>query len=138
MRFDINFFVVQVFREDSDIFSLPFVDGDFGRNQSQNKMCLGDLLRGFFRHYSRKFDFSCDAASVRTGKILNISDCQNRARDASNKPGQWDAYICAEEPFDLTNAARATVNREMFDRVLEAFNEAADADNRTLAYEIGL
>ena len=36
-------------------------------------------------------------------------------------PGQWRAYVCAEEPFDRSNAARAVVNRDAFDEILSAF-----------------
>ena len=72
----------------------------------------------FFKYYNDTFDFTRDVGSVRTGGYLWPSDCQDHARQHKIGPGQWDAYIGMEEPFERTNAARAVINREMFDKIL--------------------
>ena len=58
------------------------------------------------RHYDRNFDFTADVASVRTGRILTNAECEAHARSVRNGPGQWKAYVCVEEPFERSNAAR--------------------------------
>ena len=58
------------------------------------------------QHYDRNFDFTADVASVRTGRILNNAECAAHARSVKLGPGQWRAYVCVEEPFERSNAAR--------------------------------
>ena len=58
------------------------------------------------RHYDRNFDFTADVASVRTGRILTNAQCEAHARAVKNGVGQWKAYVCVEEPFERSNAAR--------------------------------
>ncbi len=67
---------------------------------------LGELLIEFFRHYTHRVDFSNDVMSVRQGRILANRECEHFATDNGLQRGQWAAYICVEEPFDRTNAAR--------------------------------
>ena len=81
---------------------------------------------GFFSYYKDDFDFSRDVASPRAGCKLDISSCQSLAKENKNSPGQWDAYVCIEEPFDRTNAGRAICKRDKFDLILDAFNFAHD------------
>ena len=85
---------------------------------------LGELLYGFFEYYTKGFDFSNDVGSIRTGKKLNSTECHTRAKESKNSPGQWNAYILMEEPFDQSNAGRAICKRDKFDVILKAFEEA--------------
>ena len=85
---------------------------------------VGELLYGFFEYYTNQFDFTNDVGSIRTGKKLNSADCQAYAKENKNSPGQWNAYILVEEPFDRSNAGRAVCRREKFDAILKAFAEA--------------
>eukprot|EP00095_Tigriopus_kingsejongensis_P001213 maker-scaffold959_size76551-snap-gene-0.17 protein:Tk01213 transcript:maker-scaffold959_size76551-snap-gene-0.17-mRNA-1 annotation:"poly rna polymerase gld-2 homolog a-like" len=107
------------FLRDSDVSRL-----DFGplspTTRSENKQSLGELLVAFFQYYNETFDFARDAASVRTGAVLKVSDCQQFAHRNGTPKGQWNAYICVEEPYDRTNAGRAICRRESFDEILEA------------------
>ena len=76
------------------------------RFESENSWSLGQLFAGFMQHYDRNFDFTADVASVRTGRILTNAECETHARAVKNGVGQWKAYVCVEEPFERSNAAR--------------------------------
>ena len=76
------------------------------RFDSENTWSLGQLFAGFMQHYDRNFDFTADVASVRTGRILTNVECETHARAVRNGIGQWKAYVCVEEPFERSNAAR--------------------------------
>ena len=76
------------------------------RFESENSWSLGQLFAGFMQHYDRNFDFTADVASVRTGRILPNAQCEAHARAVKNGVGQWKAYVCVEEPFERSNAAR--------------------------------
>lgn len=92
--------------------------------KSKNNLTLGQLLKSFFVYYNDRFDFTRDAGSIREGKVIPINDCQTYARVNKLIPGQWDAYICMEEPFERTNAGRAVVRRERFDIILAELKTA--------------
>ena len=86
-----------------DILSMNFCHKRF---ESENTWSLGQLFAGFMQHYDRNFDFTADVASVRTGRILTNVECEAHARAVRNGVGQWKAYVCVEEPFERSNAAR--------------------------------
>ena len=88
-----------------DVFTLPFLT-PLPRFESGNPWSLGQLFAGFMQHYDRNFDFTADVASVRTGRILTNAECEAHARAVKNGVGQWKAYVCVEEPFERSNAAR--------------------------------
>jgi len=117
------------FHPDSYIFDLPFTT-DLPVYRSENGSSLGEIIAGFFNYYANKFDFSKDVGSIRTGKRLDNRYCQDYARQNGLVVGQWDAHICMEEPFDRTNAGRATVKRDKFDLILKSFKEASQEVNR--------
>lgn len=103
--------------DDDNVFTLPFLQ-PLPPHNSENKMSLGALFAGFMSHYNGRFDFSADVASVRTGRVLTNAECHAFAKQNLNGPGQWNAYVCVEEPVDRSNAARAVCRREAFDEVL--------------------
>ncbi|KAF0300590.1 Poly(A) RNA polymerase GLD2 [Amphibalanus amphitrite] len=86
---------------------------------SQNSDSLGSLFLGFLRYYAYEFNFHSQVASVRTGSCLLKYQCRAVAT-YNNAPGMWK-YVCVEEPFDLTNTARAVHKAEAFDRIVRAF-----------------
>ncbi|EEB15987.1 polyA polymerase CID, putative [Pediculus humanus corporis] len=88
---------------------------------SQNEQSLGELLVGFLLYYAN-FDYSVYAISVRLGSKVNIEECR-RAKSLKNEPHQWK-YLCIEEPFDLTNTARAVYNAIRFQRIKKVFYES--------------
>lgn len=106
-----------------DVFELPFLT-PLPRFESENAWSLGQLFAGFMQHYDRNFDFTADVASVRTGRILNNAECAAHARSVKLGPGQWRAYVCVEEPFERSNAARAVCRRDSFDDILYCLDKA--------------
>ncbi|XP_072039215.1 poly(A) RNA polymerase GLD2-B-like [Amphiura filiformis] len=76
--------------------------------QSQNKQDVGTLLRGFFEYYANEFDFSSGVMCVRMGKVLHLNQVRMNGGDWLGK------YIFIEEPFDMTNTARAVYKIEKF------------------------
>ncbi len=106
--------------DDAGAFTLPFLR-PLDKFTSANKMSLADLFAGFMRHYN-EFDFTSDVASVRTGSVLSNASCHAHAKSIQVGPGQWKAYVCVEEPFERSNAARATCKRDSFDDILYAIS----------------
>ena len=86
----------------------------------------GTLLTGFFDHFCR-LDFTNDVPSVRLGRLLTNASCETFSRRHGTAPRQWTAYVCVEEPFDRSNAARSVVQRYAFDRILQAAHDAKRA-----------
>ncbi len=84
------------------------------------------MFVGFFEYVADRLDFSNDVPSVRTGSLLTNSYCENFARRHGMPPRQWTAYVCVEEPFDRTNAARAVVQRVPFDVILREFRNTRE------------
>lgn len=109
-----------VFNPNSPIFSLPYEPPPW---VSRNRQSLGELLCGFFSYYGNKrsFDSDSDVASVRKGMVLEQRSCEAFARMNKLSPGQWNARILLEEPFDRTNAARAVCSDQKWGLILEAF-----------------
>ncbi|CAB4069346.1 PAPD4 [Lepeophtheirus salmonis] len=92
-----------------DIFNLPYkTEPDVNFTSSNSMNC---------------FDFTRDVGSIRTGKRLDSRQCQEWARHSRGIPRQWEAYVLMEEPFNRSNSARSTVNREKFDSILVALKE---------------
>jgi len=123
----------QIFHSSSDIFQLqyqqclpPFV--------STNLQSLGSLFQAFFGYYA-DFNFMAHCGSVRTGTVLSIEQCHRRAQQTNNSPGQWNAYICMEEPFNFSNAGRAIIKRPQFDKILNAFDGAVKKLSKRQCYE---
>ena len=112
----------QTFNNSSDIFQLKF-QNCLPPYHSQNHQSLGSLFKAFFEYYN-EFNFTADCGSVRQGRVLSIAGCHRRAQETRTSPGQWNAYICVEEPFELTNAGRAIIKRPQFDKILNAFRQA--------------
>ncbi|KAK6644083.1 hypothetical protein RUM43_000348 [Polyplax serrata] len=88
---------------------------------SLNKLTLGELLVGFL-YYFANFNYSMYAVSVRLGSKVYIDVCR-RAKSFKNDPHQWK-YLCIEEPFDLTNTARAVYDAVTFQRIKNVFKES--------------
>ena len=118
-----------MFHPNSFIFELPFTC-DLPVYRSENRSSLGEVIAGFFNYYANKFDFAKDVGSIRTGKTLDNRYCQDFARQNGHVVKQWDAHICMEEPFDRTNAGRATAKRDKFDLILKSFKEASQEVSR--------
>lgn len=119
-----------VFNSDSMIFDLPYTPPPW---VSRNRQSLGELLSGFFSYYGggpRNFDPNRDVASVRKGMVLEQKDCEAYARMHKLSPGQWNARILIEEPFDRTNAARAVCSDQKWGLIVEAFLYTRDVVER--------
>ena len=113
----------QMFHGNSNIFKLNFFN-DLPKFASRNEQSLGELLVGFFRYYNQDFNFMVDCGSVRCGKAISINECYNLSKQQRTNPGQWNAYICMEEPFDRSNSGRAIIKRPQFDKILSSFQRA--------------
>lgn len=110
------------FNNDTNILGLSFAETP--SFQSDNKMSLGELFFRFFEYYVDSFDFARDVGSVRTGQRLDNRDCEQFAKQVGTGIGQWNAHVCMEEPFDRTNAGRATCKRDRFEIILDAFRNS--------------
>lgn len=77
-------------------------------------------------------------ASVRTARLLDARSCQEYARSIQNGPGQWDANVLVEEPYDRSNAGRATCRRDAFDDIVNAFQGANQLLKRKKADKVRL
>jgi len=66
-------------------------------NTSNNKQSVGQLFKGFFTYFADKFSWEEEVMSVRLG--CTISKQENVEFHGK--------FICIEEPFNLSNTARA-------------------------------
>lgn len=110
-----------VFNSDSDIFRLSYHPTDLPDFQSANDQSIGELFAGFINYYASEFNPERDVGSVRTGQILRHEDCLKYAKLNKLSPGQWNAKLHMEEPFDRTNAARSVINAGKWKDVEEVF-----------------
>ncbi len=56
-------------------------------------------------------------------KYLRSPECEKFSRErGAGSVRQWSAYVCVEEPIDRSNAGRAIVRRDAFDRQEPAVN----------------
>jgi len=83
-------------------------------NSSANNQSLGELIDGFFAYYATNFNFNYLAISVRLG----------RATPKSLYPEWKDKFICVEEPFELTNTARAVYEFTRFELIKRELKRA--------------
>merc|ERR1712141_79773 len=102
-------------------------DKIFNPSYAEMAITKGELLHGFFQYYTKDFDFTNHVGSIRAGKRLFLTDCENYAKEKRISPGQWKAYVLMEEPFDRSNAGRAICKRDKFDLILKAFDAANEA-----------
>lgn len=114
-----------IFHPQSNIFCLNFMDQP--AFSSENVQPVGELLVGFFKYYAKDcvFNTERDVASVRTGQVLSVHQCEQFARQYKISPGQWRAKLLVEEPFERTNAARAVCSEPMWQLIRRAFQRTA-------------
>jgi len=112
------------FRANQPIHAIP-KDDHVANFISRNSDRLSDLFKGFLHYYAYEFDFETQVASVRTSSCLYKYQCQ-AVMTYNNAPGMWK-FVCVEEPFDLTNTARAVHKYEAFERILQAFGDSYHA-----------
>lgn len=105
----------EVFSIKNDISSLR-LDEELPHYKSENEESLGDLFLGFLEYYATNFDFKHSAISVRTGTKIPIEIVKHKV----GTPGQWKC-LCIEEPFDLSNTARAVFDEDTFTRIYRVF-----------------
>ncbi|GFU12465.1 poly(A) RNA polymerase gld-2 homolog A [Nephila pilipes] len=91
---------------------------------SENYEDLGDLFIGFLKYYSEEFNYLGDAISVRIGCVIPRGDAVHNS-SPKNKLAHWK-HLCIEEPFDLTNTARAVFNAEVFEHILYVFRTSCN------------
>jgi len=116
----------EVFHPNSDIFRLNYGQ-DLPQYKSQSIQSVGELLAGFFKYYSSqgKFNPSRDVGSVRLGCVLDAETCARYAKENKLGPGQWNAKLLLEEPFDRTNAARSVINAGKWKDIQQVFDATA-------------
>ena len=75
----------------------------------RNSESVGDLVVGFFRRYSREFDFYESVASVRTGLFLGKAEKNWKVKEKNVKDEEGkvtrrgDRHLfCVEDPFEVT------------------------------------
>ncbi|GAB1606593.1 poly(A) RNA polymerase GLD2-like [Argonauta hians] len=108
-----------------DVFSLKNdfsnlrLDEDLPVFESKNTQNLGELYLGFLKYYATEFDFSSHVISVRTGTRLRVSEAKSKV----DTPNQWK-FLCIEEPFDLSNTARAVFDFDTFNRIRRVFTNS--------------
>ncbi|XP_077971406.1 poly(A) RNA polymerase GLD2-like [Styela clava] len=95
--------------------------------RSENLMNLSQLLKKFFEYFAETFDFEIQVMSVRLGKALYIDEIMSTGKE-------WGRMIKIEEPFDLTNTARAVHQDLTAERIIGQFRSA----NRILQRGKGL
>ncbi|ESO98294.1 hypothetical protein LOTGIDRAFT_64710, partial [Lottia gigantea] len=84
--------------------------------ETKNNQSLGELFLGFLDYYSNKFDYETYAISVRLGTKLP----KRIIAQQTDNIRQWK-YLCIEEPFDLSNTARAVYDDYAFIRIRRVF-----------------
>ncbi|GFR03716.1 poly(A) RNA polymerase gld-2 homolog A [Trichonephila clavata] len=91
---------------------------------SENHEDLGDLFIGFLKYYSEEFNYQKNAISIRLGCVIPREDAAYNS-SPKNKVAHWK-FLCIEEPFDLTNTARAVFNPEVFEHIQHAFRTSCN------------
>jgi len=105
------------FQSNSNVDQLPMFEPAnlIPRDSSPNIQPLGELLQGFFEYYGVKYSWDRLVISVRLG----------RASPRSEHGGELGSkFICIEEPFELTNTARAVYNYDRFTQIKHEFTRA--------------
>uniref|UniRef100_A0A3Q3XDN5 polynucleotide adenylyltransferase n=1 Tax=Mola mola TaxID=94237 RepID=A0A3Q3XDN5_MOLML len=81
---------------------------------SRNQSSLGELLLGFLKYYATYFSWDKQVISVREARTFPKPYYQ-----------EWrKKYICVEEPFERTNAARAVHEKNKFEAIKAQFAES--------------
>ncbi|XP_062554997.1 poly(A) RNA polymerase gld-2 homolog B-like [Armigeres subalbatus] len=86
--------------------------------KNDNSSTLGELFLQFLGYYT-KFDYAHYAISVRTASVISIETARV-ARSYKNDPHHW-RQLCIEEPFELTNTARAVFDADVFEHIKTVF-----------------
>jgi len=96
-----------------------------------NNDTVGELLSGFFRRYTREFDFVKGVASVRTGSFLTKKDKNWTTKEA----GVRGHLFCIEDPFELTHDLGRVIGRDTLNDVRSELDRASQMmqDERTYA-----
>ena len=85
-------------------------------NNSENTESAGRLFEGFLRYFGATFRWDEEVMSVRLGGVLMKKD-----------HGEFiGKFICIEEPFNLSNTARAVHEMPQFELIKEEFGRASD------------
>ncbi len=109
----------RLFHPESNVFALPFKPEKLPQFSSFNRWTLGELLLDFFRYYNLEFNFMAHCGSIRLGQALDINECYQFSKARRDNPGQWNAYICMEDPFQRSNVGRAIIKRDKFDKIVQ-------------------
>ena len=64
---------------------------------------VNSLILSYYNYNSRHKD---DVISIRTGSYISKESCQDYSSRKKIGPGQWNAHLLIEDPFDRTNVAR--------------------------------
>jgi DNA polymerase sigma len=85
----------------------------------RNTESVGDLVVGFFRRYSREFDFYESVASVRSGLFLSKAEKNWKAKEKNVKDEEGkvtkrgDRHLfCVEDPFEATHDLGRVMDRD--------------------------
>jgi len=85
----------------------------------RNSESVGDLVVGFFRRYSREFDFYESVASVRSGLFLGKAEKSWKAKeknvtdDEGKVTKRGDRHLfCVEDPFEATHDLGRVMDRD--------------------------
>jgi len=84
-----------------------------GAMQPQNTDSVGDLVVGFFRRYTREFDFVKGVASIRTGTFLTKKEKNWTTKEA----GVRGHLFCIEDPFEISHDLGRVIGRDTLNDV---------------------
>ena len=117
----------QYFKVDSNVDELPMFEpaNMIPCDNSSNKESVGQLLVGFFKYFAEKFIWDSKIMSVRSGCTL----------PKKNNFEFKDKYISIEEPFELSNTARAVHELSRFVLIKKEFRRANEHLNERLSLE---
>lgn len=114
----------------TDIRTLRLNDECYAWNSSNNQT-LGDLFVGFLELYSA-FEFEKFVISVRTGGIIPKICLPSQLSNGNSS--MWK-FILIEEPFDLTNTARAVYEYNIFHEIVGVFQKSLKTIKQTKSYD---
>ncbi|XP_035217146.1 poly(A) RNA polymerase GLD2-A-like isoform X1 [Stegodyphus dumicola] len=106
------------FHAESDVRTLKRFE-DLPNFESENVENLGDLFIGFLKYFAVEFNYYKNVMSVRLGSVIP-KEIAMMNPSPRNKKAHWK-LLCIEEPFDLTNTARAVFISEAFHHVRQVF-----------------
>jgi len=101
-----------------DVWDTKFVEDVASLPPSENTMDTGELLTGFFRFFSDRFDWRAHSVCVRLGQVGLAIDKFSLA--TATDSDQW--YI--EDPFDLKHNLAGRCTREGRQRILREMQSA--------------